>query len=376
MAQPSPRPSLPQRVLSEFGSYLDDLWNTGGQSLPEWINEGQPNSIVLGATQASYRQACRRWARGGFDPNERRDDWYSEICKPYLQDIGEWPGDETVSQPFTGGQCEGVEYFFAYNWTDANGNTGESSGGPYVGPLSGLRVEENLNIEGNYTGISDIYITDGLGVERLFKDNGETGLPRSDRNYRAVRADGQPDICGNPPPEVRGREPIGEPMTPRPPKTPPEIDIDIDFEFFPDSQIQICVGGTCGTKRDPFDRPLGDGGDGDEAVPGSPGDGGDTGDGGETEGEAPEGEVLVGLKINFLGVPVQPKLYTDDVHRGVAYVYMGFPGQLDQDFAGSMLADGQFVFAEKEGLTAWRVRANVGYNLQVIPYYKPKESAE
>jgi hypothetical protein len=54
---------------------------------------------------------------------------------------------------------------------------------------------------------------------------------------------------------------------------------------------------------------------------------------------------------------------------------MGGPEGLDQDYAGSMLSDGQFVFAEQDNLTRWRVAANIGYSWSVTPYYREvKES--
>ena len=102
----------------------------------------------------------------------------------------------------------------------------------------------------------------------------------------------------------------------------------------------------------------------ESATPGSP-----------AEGEAPPGEVLVGLRLDLVSTPVHPNTYAPGVFRGAAYIYMGGPEGLDQDYAGSMLSDGQFVFAEQDNLTRWRVAANIGYSWSVTPYYREvKES--
>jgi hypothetical protein len=63
------------------------------------------------------------------------------------------------------------------------------------------------------------------------------------------------------------------------------------------------------------------------------------------------------------------------VYRGGAYIYMGGEVALDQDFAGALLRDGQFVYAEKDNLTKWRVAANMGFNWNVTPYYRQAEES-
>jgi hypothetical protein len=84
--------------------------------------------------------------------------------------------------------------------------------------------------------------------------------------------------------------------------------------------------------------------------------------------------VLVGLKFRIVQVPPHAREFAPGVYRGAAYIYMGGDDGLDQDYAGSMLRDGQFVFAEKENLTCWRVDANVGFKLVVTPFYREVES--
>jgi hypothetical protein len=121
--------------------------------------------------------------------------------------------------------------------------------------------------------------------------------------------------------------------------------------------------------------PVGDGGTGIPPAgsdPGQPEGGtpGSTGEGGDEEGEAPPDKELWALKIDITAFPLRPNEYAPGVYRGVCYVYMGDENGLDHDPAGAMLRDGQLVLAEREGLTKYRVTANLGYNLTVTPYWR------
>jgi hypothetical protein len=186
------------------------------------------------------------------------------------------------------------------------------------------------------------------------------------------------DECGNPTPIYT---PPGS--TTGGPTEGPNINIDIPgvgpitvtVEPTADGDPIVCYEevGLC------VEIPIG-GGDGTAPPSGPPPGGGtaggssDTGAGGEAEDEADEGEMLWGLKIDILDTPPEPKLYAPGVYRAVCYIYMGDSDGLDHDPAGAMLRDGQFVLAERDYLTKWRVAANVGYNLRITPYYKPIEA--
>jgi hypothetical protein len=110
------------------------------------------------------------------------------------------------------------------------------------------------------------------------------------------------------------------------------------------------------------------------APPGPPGGTagtpGDTGSGGEEEGEAPEDEELVGLRIVILSSPANAPQYSDGLFRAVCFVFMGNENGLDLDPAGSVLRSGQMVLAERPRLTKWLVAANIGFNLRITPYYR------
>jgi hypothetical protein len=116
-----------------------------------------------------------------------------------------------------------------------------------------------------------------------------------------------------------------------------------------------------------------DSGDSVIAAPGDIGDPGateDTGLGDEAEGEAPAGQVLVGLQITVLAQPPTAKIFEGEVFRGLGWIYMGVPGNLALHPSGSTHRDTQFTFADRDNLTAWKVIAKSGYNLRVKPYYK------
>jgi hypothetical protein len=55
---------------------------------------------------------------------------------------------------------------------------------------------------------------------------------------------------------------------------------------------------------------------------------------------------------------------------------MGDENGLDHDPAGAMLRSGQLVLAERDGLTKYRVSANVGYSLTVTPFWRTPEEKQ
>jgi hypothetical protein len=93
-----------------------------------------------------------------------------------------------------------------------------------------------------------------------------------------------------------------------------------------------------------------------------------TGRSGQASGQVPSGRVLTGMRIRLEEIPVGANSYAEGVYRGVGYFYMGTDEGLDQDYAGSMVKDGQFIFAEQCNLTNWLVTANTGYNILVTPF--------
>ena len=360
---------------------------TGNQG--DYIANGQPESIYGKIQQATARQYCRRYADDPGALPGAVGVVVENICRPYLGAIGYGTAPE-IRVPFDGGQCDEI-YLVTLRGTQGNGVVG----GPFTrrvhGPIGGARF---ANEDGTFRGqlfcraINNNANNCGpiVPAELAWRGVGLSGQGFNGGTLEIlniVPCDGT-DQCGSPPPEIL---PPGPPPTPGPRRERynpgPDIDIDIDIEINPDGSFDVDFG-IGPVTVDPFpepspgDEPGGPTGPppGDVGAPGGPvetGPGSPGGEGGDAEGEAPPGSVLTGLRLEVLSVPDQRKRFTPEVLRGVCYVYMGVPGLLDHDPAGAMLTDDQFVFAEKENLTAWRVRANFGYNIRVTPYYREVE---
>ena len=332
----------------------------------EFIRDG-PSTGLPGYVRDGYRERCDQfanlpaWARVlGNGPSGALD----RICTPYWDDNG-WDGPEVGPPPFPGGQCEGVIYTVTLQNNSTSGPFGapQSRSGP--GPVVGAFVTITLPPA---TGVAGIEFANGK-INTL--SGGSVAAPTI---LGVVRQDGQPDLCGDPPaPITPGPNPppdpgpVGGPVpTPNPdnPTGPPLIPLPPyqDPVYGP-----IPIVGPTGPTGPPVDPgpPPGDIGD--------PGGSSDTGAGGEAEGEAPEGSILVGLKIDVLASPPKARQFAPGVFRGACYIYMGVASNLDQDYGGSMLKSGQFFFAEKENLTHWLVSANTGYSHRVTPYYREVE---
>lgn len=329
------------------------------------------------------RAMCRQYARGGGPQNlPGFDAAWSGICGPYLDSIGESPTPGGIAPQFTGGQCAGVSYVLTYQYNSvlANGQLiepPEVRTATITGPILAVRGAGSPEFQ-------RIEVVRGNGIGTLRSGSCPQGCYKNIKVNSVVRADGQPDVCGDPPP-LYDPPKIKPGLPTLPPTTPVDLPgigpVDFGFEFSPSGAINVSLPdvGVDFTVEDPFGL-GGDGGDGGggPAVPppgdvGAPGTPQTTGEGGEAAGEAPPGSVLVGLRVQVLTVPSNRNRYTEEVYRGAYYVYMGVPGLLDLDPAGAMVRLDQFIFAEKENLTAWRVRANSKYVIRVTPYYRSAE---
>jgi len=342
---------------------------------PTFVEAGTPVSLPGKIIQAAARQSCRRYAddptgiREGARPN------FEKACRPYLVSVGYGGAGPSLVKLFSGGQCVGTVYGVSIRYIPEGGSPSfPATSGPVSvnGPVTGLRLEAVPARPGR----SDIYVTSGTGPDvRIVTEalSGLTGLVITTVN----RISGNPDTCGSPPPTFTPPVPPGSPGPAIEPYNPdPSTNVDIGIEVNPDGSITVDIG-TGPIDVDPFAE-GGDAGTGSQ-TPVAPGDtgtagtAGTTGVGGEQEGEAPPGSILVGLKVELVAAPPFSRQYASGVYRGGAYVRMGTAVGLDQDFAGAMLSDGQFVFAEKDFLTKWRVTANPGYNWRVTPYYREVE---
>lgn len=394
---PTPQ-QIGQAVATEIPNFFNDSVQQFVAGEGEYLASGEPSSVISKIGQEVGRAYCRAYGAAPGSVNGDRVSRVEKACRPYLDSIGA-PQGPTIKVPFVGGQCSGVTYQVQYGATaTASGCDGSNPNvrtrpfgnvsTPRVGPIGSIELipanPTNCGF-GNY----DLRVRRPNGTLLFGSDNvfspgvsGNARMTLDSFTPAVVRVDGLPDDCGSLPPVVTDPPSFPNPTPPPFRFNPdPDIDIEIDVDILPDAQITFNIGGGPIT-IDPFadGDGGGDGGGGGSGPPpgdvGEPGTPGDTGDGGDADGEAPPGEVLTGLKINFLTPPVGGNEYAPGIYRGVCYVYMGTADGVDHDPAGAMLRDGQFIFAEKDNLTNWFVSANPGYNLRVTPYYRPVEGEE
>lgn len=372
----APLPQITAAALAKRAQeLLSDAAELTSGSDPNYIRDAQPDSLFEALPLAAARQGCRRYADNPEGYSGNRQARVERACRPYLNDIG-YGQPPSISLPFRGGQCYGN---YSYIYSFRNPNTGQIQDSPQTisGRIIGLFERNNSNGV-TKTGGVERQLAPGAPIDQISLGTTNIGAPLDQSIRNVQRTDGLPDDCGNPPTDIKDPVP---PPTPGPVREPfvrsPDINIDIGVEVNPDLTIDVDFG-TGPITIDPFaDEPEGGGDGGGGAPPGDVGEPGtpeDTGQGGGADGEAPEGTVLTGLRINFVEPPVGANEYAPGVYRAVCYIYMGTAEGLDHDPAGAMLRDGQFVFAEKDNLTRWAVSANLGFSLRVTPYYRPVEA--
>lgn len=350
---------------------------------PGFIAGAGPTGPLPDVVRALTQYNCRVWAASDKSGQSARvAAANASLCGPYLDTLGENPGDGSLSPESPGGQCVGVSYqvgsLGSLTCPSVFNDVTSLVSGP--GPVS-VGTATRTNTGEFPRPIRSVYpVTFSDGVRGLTIRHDEGIEPC----IRIFPFPGSSDNCGNgPASEIRPPNRV-TPVTPIPPRIPVDIPgfgpVNVNINLDPSGDPIICFEEleTCVTVEVGGDD-AGGGGRGPTGPAAPPGDVGEpgvpgaTGDGGEDEGEAPEGSVLVGLKLDVLASPPGATRYTPEVFRGIGYVYMGVPGLLDQDFGGSMVRDGQFLFAEKDNLTAYRVRANNGYSIRVTPYYREVE---
>lgn len=378
-------PEQRDAIVNPVRKGLGDLI-TGNPGLffdrPGFIAGGGPSDPFSNVVRDLTRLNCRIWAsrdKSGYSP--RVNSGNAALCNPYLDDIGEKPPDGEVAPPFPGGQCLGTVYNVTGFYKGDSTNNQDQQFGPAAvnGAVTGVEARPNF-----FNPLrSDIWITSSTGPDvRVVQDIFSGGL--SFRITSVVRLSGNPDVCGDPPAEYT---PPGQ-STPAV-QPPPGITVDfpglgpigVTVTVGPDGDPTFCIPAidTC-IEVDVGNGEDGTGGGGPDVAPttpGSPAAPTDTGVGGEAGGEAGEGEELTGVLVRVLQRPVNANKFDNtpfDVLRGAGYVAMGYPGLLGIDPTASVLNSPQFFHAQQRGLTAWRVRANIGFNLESTPYYREIES--
>lgn len=375
--------SLVGAVADIAGTVLGESFYAS-TDLPGFLADTAPTLPHLAAGKEVARLVCRRYARGqgpgslpGFNA------LWGSICEPYLDSIGENPGDGTLEREFEGGQCP-VQYKVTssiepFPFQDCSTFGPGISDQTYTGPIRGLRFAvENPSGVLCTPGRNVVYLKHGPGNSETLLGGGGYGVKASIVSVQ--RVDGLPDNCGSPPPlyDPPNIPPGLPPVPPTPIRLPGVGPVNVDVTIGPSGEIVVNLPdiNTDVTIEDPFGfggDVGGDGGGGEGPPPGDPGDPGapvEVGPGGEAEGEAPGGKVLTGVRVQLLNVPPSKNQYTSEVYRGVYYVYMGTPGLLEHYPSGAMVTSDQFTFASQDYLTSWRVRANDKWSIRTTPYYR------
>lgn len=347
-----------------IGTFFDDLADA--------IANPSPSRPLRDSVGRQGRKVCDAlsvvppWAR--TVPGATRD--LFGICAPYWDASGISPPSSVP--PFTGGQCATG---YTFRWQQRV-NTGGSTFGwsttiatVGTGPLSVGRANSDplpTPPTGRFANNAGLF--DGNGVRRVVLALGITDDPNGWRFVSMTRNDGQPDNCGNPP----GVLTPGPNPAPNPPVLPVDeqpVDDPVSGPLLPIPDLPSIPGLPSIPWRNPFAP-----GDPLTGIPGDPGTPGDpvdtTGPGDAAEGDADPGAELVALKLTLVETPPFSQPLQNDVFRSVAFVYMGTVAGLDQDPSGALVRDGQLVYAERSGLTKWRVAANVGYTVRVTPFYQ------
>lgn len=377
-ATPADKVDALDTVIKAVRPIFEDVYDRAAD-YPGFIASNEERSPIFAAARSIARLNCRVWARSDkSNYSTRANAGNSELCAPYLESLGENPDGSVVGLPFEGGQCPTTRYLFTWDRYQA-GEYVNSGSFDAVGPLA-VQV---TGFDGPGPAPS---CPDGQSYKVILMTNRDapitlnSGCGVTIRNLTVSPLFGGADDCGDPPVVIQPPATIvtGPPVPPNVTVNLPgsgDVEVSVNINADGDPTICIPIFGVCETiKVNPPSNPGGDGGDGGGGPPpgdvGEPGLPDNTGSGGESGGDAPAGSVLVGLRLDLLTAPSSAKQYAPGVYRAGAYIYMGTPQGLDQDYAGSMLRSSQFVFAERDNLTRWAVRANVGFNWRVTPYYR------
>lgn len=379
--------------FAEVFGFASDIFT----NRPAFINSTDNRSPLAEAVRSISQYNCRRWGaadKANFSSNVNLGN--SELCSPYLDRIGELPPPGDLGQAFDGGHCAGTVYAVSLGatFTDyldgvelATGTMPLTAIGGVVfsGPITGVSKQPRSMGTTGLPQAWSIFVNHGNNSTRGLNVDPTDRAPVGGRTERRLnsfqakfaRVGGNPDTCAAPPDQIK---PPG--YNPHP-SVPPYIEVNIPG--LGPTRVTVTPGADglptiCIVNLDIcIDPDLGS--PGPPVTPGSPapagppaaGTSGTTGDGGDEEGEAPPGKELWALRLDINAVPPRANEYAPGVYRGVCYVYMGDDNGLDHDPAGAMVKSGQLVLAERDGLTKYRVTANMGYNLTVTPFWRTPE---
>lgn len=364
------------KALRDPGGFLRDELPPETDGLTKWI-------------QDRNRRACRQHARNEAaglysDLGVLRRPRYGH-CKPYLDSINEGPTTGgSYGPPFTGGQCSGTIYQVIVTYNLGTGAPGVCSA-PFDQPVNGVNgvpgpirgiTSQGVVIPGSSTPGIQSFLNHGNN-QQISLGQTFVGCSLPHVVIKSVtRLSGNPDTCGNPPNEYKPpKYPTGLPPLPPPTIAPPGGDGSDDIQVDPDGNWRICENGDC----TPWFPPGGGSGPDSGGGPGEPDgdpeetDPNDPDNPNEVSGCVADGNLLTGIKINFIEIPPH-QAPLGDIYYRVCWVWMGPDSdKLDMIIDGRTMRDGQFVIPDSRDCTCYKVRANAGWRLEVQPYSRPKE---
>lgn len=273
-------------------------------NVADFIQNGPPDGLA-GYVRDKYRERCREfanapaWARLLANAPAGT---LGRLCRPYLDDNG-W--DSPVFEPpFAGGQCPGVSYDVTWD-RQAPGINPPPGSARALGPISISTAlnpgDEGANCPPGTEFKRFTLLSNGNPVSNIY-----SGCGVSYSNFQVVRRDGQPDSCGDPPPQLEpGPNPPPNPgplpgpdptENPDNPTGPPLIPIPpYDDPIFGPVPVQPPPAvGVPDLPGDPTNGP-GDPDAIDDPIPGGPGTPNE--DGGVDFGAPPSGRAWVGAFV-------------------------------------------------------------------------------
>lgn len=308
------------------------------------------------------------------------------ICSPFWAEDGIGPPGEGPP-PFSGGQCPGVLYQLGVNYTEGGEGRSVTRSTNLPGPVSGYRFDLQVIPNPPFSPVYSLRVGNdqGLAQDPGLGDSPEgvlfsrvTSNVLEEGDFFFFRADGQPDLCGDPPPTFLPSPDwdgsgVGDPqVVPGPDGKDYQITVG-PFDLSPSGELSIPVdvGGV--------EINLGNGG-GPSSSPSQSGPEIDGGGGGELPiPPAPEGQRCVAVIFRFAGFPsVMGRVVggSENVRYyevfGNADVYVESDGGGGEWIGNKDLQSGQVVIGvPATGLGITRARANlkVGITYTATPVY-------
>lgn len=367
-----------------FVSEFDDL--------AEAIADPNPNRPIQNATGQFGQKVCDAISNnpGLYAPTILQ--WpLKAVCQPYWDDQGY--DAPVVDVPFTGGQCAGVAYTVTWSITETLCSSGPVNrpqpNRTVIGPIARAKTEinpgSNPTVEFRFGTAGSTLPIQGSGsyIDPCFADV-TSALDWG--TFVAVRQDGLPDTCGDPPGDVvPGPNPAPDPG-PLPPDTGPSFDIRGNpifvlpptLEVSPDFNIDVPIGEInlgSGTGNGPAAPPA----PGEE----SPGEGTGEGGGDNDFPEPPDGERWVGCCVTITATPpgagaipqAEPQSIYPTTIGNVRLRFRGFSGGSEYDTPVVNRQKTTCVWEPVRGLEPVGVRVNLlpGYSYSYRPYSVPQE---